>query len=289
MNRILFEKDEIVNGRVTFSDERAEHVLNVLHGAVGQVLKTGELDGLIGTSVITEIRDLHERAEGSAQRGSGLLAGTVVVECTHAEPSPQPWFELVLAPPRPRVLKRLLPQLTALGVGKIVLVGAEKVEKSFWGAQLLKPEIYRPLLVDGLMQCGTSRVPTIRCERNFRRYVEIQMENEFTGCEKIVAHPSTGNGERGMGNGERGMGNGERGMGNGERGMGNGGRGFFTPQPSVLNASVLAIGPEGGWTEDEVVLMESRGFIRRSLGSRILRTDTATIALVAQMMAERGI
>jgi len=258
MNRILFEKDEIVEGRVTFSDERAEHVLNVLHGEVGQVLKTGELDGLIGTSVITEIRDLHEREEGSAQRGSGLLAGTVIVECTHTEAAPEPWFDLVLAPPRPRVLKRLLPQLTALGVGKIVLVGAEKVEKSFWGAQLLKPEIYRPLLVDGLMQCGTARVPTIRCERNFRRYAEAQMEREFAGCDKIVAHPAMGNGERGL----------------------------FAPQPSVLNPYVFAIGPEGGWTEDEVTLIERKGFIRRSLGSRILRTDTATIALVAQFMGK---
>ena len=258
MNRILFEKDEIIEGCVTFSDERAEHVLNVLHGEVGQTLKTGELDGLIGTSVITEIRDLHEREEGSAQRGSGLLAGTVVVECTHTEVAPEPWFDLVLAPPRPRVLKRLLPQLTALGVGKIVLVGAEKVEKSFWGAQLLKPQIYRPLLVDGLMQCGTSRVPTIRCERNFRRYAEMQMESEFVGCEKIVAHPSMGNGERG----------------------------FSAPRPLSLNPYVFAIGPEGGWTEDEVALIESKGFIRHSLGSRILRTDTATIALVAQYMED---
>ena len=265
MNRILFEKDEIVGGRATFSDERAEHVLNVLHGEVGQTLKTGELDGLIGTSVITEIRDLHERAEGSAQRGSGLLAGTVVVECTHTETAEEPWFDLVLAPPRPRVLKRLLPQLTALGVGKIVLVGAEKVEKSFWGAQLLKPEVYRPLLVDGLMQCGTSRVPTIRCERNFRRYAETQMADEFAGSEKIVAHPS---------------------MGNGERGMGNGVGGFFIPQPSSPNPYVFAIGPEGGWTEEEVVLIESKGFVRRSLGSRILRTDTATIALIAQFMGK---
>ena len=256
MNRILFEKDEIVDGGATFSDERAEHVLNVLHGAVGQTLKTGELDGLIGTSVIKEIRNLHERAEGSAQRGSGLLAGTVVVECTHTETAEEPWFDLVLAPPRPRVMKRLLPQLTALGVGKIVLVGAEKVEKSFWGAQLLKPEVYRPLLVDGLMQCGTSRVPTIRCERNFRRYAEMQMADEFAGCEKIVAHPAMENGERG----------------------------FFTPRPSVLNPYVFAIGPEGGWTEDEVALIESKGFVRRSLGSRILRTDTATIALIAQFM-----
>ena len=280
MNRILFEKDEIVDGRAMFSDERAEHVLNVLHGAVGQTLKTGELDGLIGTSVITEIRDLHERMEGSAQRGSGLLAGTVVVECTHTKTAVEPWFDLVLAPPRPRVLKRLLPQLTALGVGKIVLVGAEKVEKSFWGAQLLKPEIYRPLLVDGLMQCGTSRVPTIRCERNFRRYAETQMTDEFAGSEKIVAHPSMGNGEREMGNGEREMGNGERGTRIPQPST-------LNPQPSILNPYVFAIGPEGGWTEGEVALIESKGFGRRSLGSRILRTDTATIALIAQFMDNR--
>ena len=268
MNRILFEKDEIVDGRVTFSDERAEHVLNVLHGAVGQTLKTGELDGLIGTSVITEIQDLHERAEGSVQRGSGLLAGTVVVECAHTETAPEPWFDLVLAPPRPRVLQRLLPQLTALGVGKIVLVGAEKVEKSFWGAQILKPEIYRPLLVDGLMQCGTTRVPTIRCERNFRRYAETQMADEFAGYEKIVAHPEAC--ANSISEGQK---------------LENANSQQPTANSQLPTTNyVFAIGPEGGWTEDEVVLIESKGFVRRSLGSRILRTDTATIALVAQFL-----
>lgn len=253
MNRILFEKDEIQDGIAAFSDERAEHVLNVLHGEVGQVLKTGELDGPIGTSLITEIRGLHERAEGSAQRGSGLLAGTVVVKCSHCEMAPEPWFDLILAPPRPRALKRLLPQLAALGVGRIVLVGAEKVEKAFWGAQLIKEEVYRPLLVEGLMQCGTSRVPTIRVERNFRRYAETKMEAEFPGSAKFVAHPSA-----------------------------------YDPHPPVSNPHharcLLAVGPEGGWTEDEVAMLEGKGFQRYSLGGRILRTDTATIALVAQLM-----
>ena len=256
MNRILFEKSEIVDGHAEFSDGRAEHVLNVLHGEVGQVLKTGELDGLAGTSVITEIRGLHKREEGSAQRGSGLLAGTVVVKCSHTEHAPEPWFDLILAPPRPRALKRLLPQLAALGVGKVVLVGAEKVEKAFWGAQILKAEVYRPLFVEGLMQCGATRVPTMRCERNFRRYAETQMESEFAGCEKIVAHPSMADKECGTGNGDH---------------------------------VVIAIGPEGGWTDGEVALLEAKGFRRHSLGSRILRTDTATIALVAQLMAAKGI
>ena len=271
MNRILFECDEIVDGRVSFSDGRAEHVLNVLHGAVGQTLKTGEVNGLIGTSVITEIRDLHERAEGSPQRGSGLLSGTVVVACSHAEKAPEPWFDLILAPPRPRVLKRLLPQITALGVRNIVLVGAEKVEKSFWGAQLLKEPIYRPLLVEGLMQCGTTRVPTIRCARNFREYVRNDLDADTVGFEKFVAHP----GERVR-----------RWKGVEKRRWEGEGVRKPTPRPT---STILAVGPEGGWTDEEVAMLEKRGFQRYSLGSRILRTDTATIAFIAQLMAAANI
>ena len=199
MNRILFESSEIADGVATCSDARAEHILAVLHGEVGQTLKTGELDGRIGTGEIVSI-------EGR----------TVAVKVSHTEESLRPWCDLVLAPPRPRVMKRLLPQLASLGVGTIVLVGAKKVEKDFWGATLLKEENYRPLLVDGLMQAGTS-----------------------VGAPNAPAQ-----------------------------------------KPGRL---LLAVGPEGGWTDDEVSLLESHGFSRYSLGSRILRTDTALVALLARL------
>ena len=55
MNRILFESSEIADGIATCSDARAEHILSVLHGEVGQILKTGELDGKIGTGEIVSI------------------------------------------------------------------------------------------------------------------------------------------------------------------------------------------------------------------------------------------
>ena len=134
MNRILFEPTEIHDGIALFGDARAAHVRDVLHGAVGQILKTGVLDGPVGTSEILSV------------------GPEIAVRVDHAQASLQPWADLILAPPRPRVMKRLLPQLAALGVGRIVLVGAQKVEKAFWGATVLKSENYRPLLVDGLMQ-----------------------------------------------------------------------------------------------------------------------------------------
>jgi 16S rRNA (uracil1498-N3)-methyltransferase len=48
----------------------------------------------------------------------------------------------------------------------------------------------------------------------------------------------------------------------------------------------LAFGPEGGWTESEMELFKSTGWIAASLGSNILRTETAVIAAVAITLAE---
>lgn len=60
MNRILFEKAEITDGIATFGGERAEHVMNVLHGEVGQILKTGEVD-----------TDRHQRDPGDRRSNQG--------------------------------------------------------------------------------------------------------------------------------------------------------------------------------------------------------------------------
>ena len=187
----------------------------------------------------------------------GADGATIRAKVCHDRESLAPWVDLVLAPPRPRVMKRLLPQLAAMGVGRIVLVGAKKVEKDFWGATLLKEENYRPLLVDGLMQCGTSILPELICRRVFRRFVADELDEMFPTTRRIVAHPYVVDGTRQLARGE------------------------------ASGRLLLAIGPEGGWTDDEVELLETKGFERYSLGPRILRTDTATIALLAQLASRR--
>ncbi len=250
MNRILFESTEVANDRAVFGGVRAEHVLNVLHGTVGQTLKTGIVDGFIGTSVIEAIEPLPP------DPATGLAQGRITVRCCHEEMAVAPWVDLILAPPRPRAMKRLLPQLVQMGVGRIVLVGAEKVEKAFWGAQLLKEAVHRPILLDGLMQAGTTALPTIQIEKSFCRYFEKGRFEEEFGAQpvRVVAHPY-------------------------------GARGAVQEHNPAAPRMVVAIGPEGGWTDDEVARLEQHHFARLPLGPRILRTDTAAIALLARLMA----
>lgn len=237
MNRILFSPSEISGGKAVFGGERARHVVEILHGEKEQTIKTGEIDGPVGFSVIESVEK-----EGDGYR--------VTARIDHSSSAPGTWADVILAPPRPRAMKRLLPQLAAMGVGRIVLTGAKKVEKDFWGATLLKEENYRPLLVDGLMQAGTSEMPVIETRRNFRRFVEEELEAIFAGsARRVVAHPY----------------------------------GADASAPRTEGRLLLAVGPEGGWIDDEVALLEKHGFARYSLGQRILRTDTALIALLAKL------
>ena len=258
MNRILFEPAEISpDGRAVFGGVRAEHVRTVLKGTVGQVLKTGVLGGDIGQSAI-----------------EAISPESVTVRCTHDRPSLPPWCDLVLAPPRPRVMKRLLPQLATIGVRRIFLVGAEKVEKAFWGAQLLKPEIYRPLLVEGLMQGAVSTMPPeIHQVRNFRRWLDAgDFERDFAGLNtRIVAHPLGGSRSCATVRFGRAGARPSHPMGT-------------DPANVMGTVPVFAIGPEGGWTDAEVAMLEAHGFKRYALGPRILKTETAAIALLSRFI-----
>lgn len=62
----------------------------------------------------------------------------------------------------------------------------------------------------------------------------------------------------------------------------------FSALPDLIH---VAIGPEGGFTEEEVRMAEEKGFITATLGRRILRAETAAISavtLVQFMIGEMG-
>jgi 16S rRNA (uracil1498-N3)-methyltransferase len=59
-------------------------------------------------------------------------------------------------------------------------------------------------------------------------------------------------------------------------------------QASSQEPIVIAVGPEGGWTEAEHGSFTEAGWIAASLGPTILRAETAAIAAIAVVAAEIG-
>ncbi len=235
MNRILLELEEIApDGSALLRDARAEHVRSVLHAEPGREIRIGQIDGPPGTARVVTVS-----------------ADEIRLDC-HLEnqPPPRPAIDLLLALPRPKVMKRLWAPLAALGVGRILLTRAAKVERTYFETHWIRPEHYRPLLIEGLQQAGDTLLPRVEIHTRFRPLVEDLIPREFSAERKLVADPAGQHRFRDL---------------------------TFTPGERAL----LAIGPEGGWSEFELDLLARAGFTSVTVGARILRTDTACIALLA--------
>ncbi len=64
-----------------------------------------------------------------------------------------------------------------------------------------------------------------------------------------------------------------------------------TPRPLALEPAALvrvAVGPEGGWADDELAALEAAGFTPLGLGPRVLRADTAAVAALVRIQALWG-
>jgi RsmE family RNA methyltransferase len=158
--------------------------------------------------------------------------------------------DVVLALPRPKVMRRLWAQFAALGVGRIILTNASRVERDYFDTHVLTEACYRPLLVEGLQQARDTRLPLVSIHRQFRILVEDHLGDLFSSGVRLVADPS--------------------------------GTTSLTQALAGCDERVLiAIGPEGGWNDFELNLLEAHGFSRVGLGPRTLRVDTACTALVA--------
>ena len=234
MNIVILKQEELTeDGRVFLSDRRAKHIVSVLRGKPGQSVRVGILNSSIGTGVIEEITttDVH-------------------LSCSFNDsPRPSTGIDLILAMPRPLVMKRLLAPLASLGIRRIFLTNAAKVERDYYGTHWLRTEHYEPLLMEGLEQTGDTRLPRVTIIRRLKPFIEDRMDELFPAGARILAHPSHEADKHDI--------------------------------PSCTAPIVLALGPDGGWTPYETDMFDRNGFVRMSLGARTLRTDVACIALIS--------
>ena len=138
---------------------------------------------------------------------------------------------------------------TELGVSTIVPLAAERGEKALLSAAAKRAERWKKILLEASQQCRRVRVPVL---------------GELAKAESIFS--ASKNGLRVMLS---------------ERAM-------ATPLRRILEGQrttrvIMAIGPEGGWTDAEFEAARSCGFLEASLGRLILRTETAVIAALASL------
>jgi RsmE family RNA methyltransferase len=173
MNLILLERSEVRDdGSAVLASTRAAHLRKVLNVSAGSTVRIGVVDGPMGIGSVTAMDD-----DG------------VTLQCELDAQTPErPRVDVLLALPRPKVLRRLWAQLAALGVGQVILTNAEKVERDYFDSHVTDPEGYRPLLIEGLQQARDTRLPVVSIHKRFKVLVEDDLDALFPFGRRVVAH-----------------------------------------------------------------------------------------------------
>lgn len=232
MNLVLLHPDDAWQKLWRVSGRRARHIVGVHRAVVGDVLKVGLRGGAVGVGRVVSI--------GTDE---------VVLDATFSEPPPpRSCVELLLAMPRPKVLRRILQNVAAMGISRVVLVNAARVEKSYFSSPVLAADAIDEELNLGLEQGRDTLQPEVLVRSRFRPFVEDELPGLWADADRLLAHPNA--------------------------------PALVSSPAGKPRKRVVAIGPEGGWVEFELALLESHGFRRVSLGRRPLRVEAAVSALV---------
>ncbi len=236
MNLILLDENDLVaKNRARVGGRRHEHLISVLRVVEGQRLRVGMLGGNIGSGTVESIRkdEIHLQLDLDLPPPSALPV------------------ELILAAPRPRVFSRVLRQCTTLGIKRIWLIGAWRVEKSYWSSPLLSPEKIDRQIRLGLEQAVDTVAPVVTLHPRFRPFVEDVIPTLLKGQARWLADPG------------------------GEE---------ISEISALETPALLAIGPEGGWNDFERELLLDQGFHLVSAGPRVLKVEEAVPYLLGRLL-----
>ncbi|MFM6129226.1 MAG: 16S rRNA (uracil(1498)-N(3))-methyltransferase [Sphaerospermopsis kisseleviana] len=239
MNLVLLRQGDWIDAdRVLLRDRRAGHIRTVLQAEVGVSLRVGVLGGLVGQGLV------------EAMEPDGVRLRVVLTD----PPPPRHRFDIVLALPRPKMLRRILRQCAEFGIANLHLLHSARVEKSFWQSPLLQPAALEEALLAGLERSRDTIAPQVHLHRRFRPFVEDQLPGICAGRPCWLAHmqaPLT-----------------------------------LAEAPPV--PAVVMVGPEGGFVPFEIQLAEAVIARRVSLGARTLSVDTALVTVLAQAPQQDG-
>ena len=233
MNIVLLEAEQTQSEFWKIESPRQiQHLSQHVQLNAGDTLKVGIRNGQRYLTEVVTISEQH------------ILLRPIQVE---AVPAKLP-VHLILALPRPKVLRRIIMDAVTLGVQRISLIHSYRVDKSYWQSPFLQQlDDYVTL---GLEQAGDTISPEIQMYKRFKPFVEDVLPT-FISDQKpaYVAHP------------------------------------YAAQQMphAIQHSCCLIVGPEGGFIPFEVDLFKKNGCQARRLGNRILRTETAVSHILGRL------
>jgi 16S rRNA U1498 N3-methylase RsmE len=264
VNIILFEPQEM-GKPLRRRDERTIHLLKVLHKKAGDRFEAGMVGGNRGTGFIESIR----------------LDGSVVYTLDLQEEPPRRYpVRLAFGFPRPIQIRRILRDLSNLGLEAADLFGTELGEKSYRETKLFTSGGARAALIEGAVQARDTRIPLLSAWQTLEAWLE----------ERPWDKPPEAGGAPGAGWNAPSPPSGRMRASPLLIAADN-----VRPEGTLANLSafgqsiVVAVGSERGWSDRERDEFEAAGFLRLSMGDRALRTETACIAAAVLALEKIGV
>ena len=168
MNICLFASQEI-DSPLLLSDERATHLIKILHKKEGDTFTAGVIGEKAGIATITKIDS--EKIYFSFKATS--------------DGKPLNPVKMIIGFPRPIQLKRLLRDIAALGICEVHLTGTELGEKSYMKSTLVEKGNAYKMLLDGTVQAGSTHVPELFLHQTLKECLDF-LEADNSSSLKIA-------------------------------------------------------------------------------------------------------
>jgi 16S rRNA (uracil1498-N3)-methyltransferase len=256
--RRRFFVDRFERESASLRDEAAEHLGRVLRAEPGQLYELSDGERVWLARV--------ERVAVS-KRGPSRIDFALVEPIEAAEPSVR--IELLISIVKFDRFEWCLEKATELGVDKIVPLAAARTDKALIAAAAKRHDRWNRIILESAQQSRRLRPPILHAvsppdkafaqssaslkvflsERREAQSLRIVMDQDSPSVAQALLSVRVSS--------------------------------ATDPQTQATPTISVAVGPEGGWTDDEIASSAITGFLEASLGENILRTETAVIAALA--------
>jgi 16S rRNA (uracil1498-N3)-methyltransferase len=235
VNVILFDSDSVTQV-LPRTDFRALHLIDILKCHKGDQFDAGVINGRMGKGTIRSVDEKEIVIDLS------LEGPPIALDDIH----------FIVGLPRPQTARKILSELTSMGVASLDFVLTEVSDKSYASSKLWTSGEWKRHLISGAEQAFTTSIPEVSWGTDLaesgglapRNAMRIALDN-YEGTEAM---------------------------------------GEITLNLPLL----IAIGPERGWSMLDRQILRSRGFHLVHLGTRVLRVETACVAAYSIAKSKLG-